>query len=217
METATDTRSRLLRAAVNVIATKGERAVKVRNIAEEAGVTEPSIYHFFGSREGLISAAQAARFGIGQRELMHEFADRVFKCRTKRDFYKLIYAELDRSFDPGRIETRFTRVSVLGSAQTRPGLAAQLAAQQRAASKALAEPLRFAQSKGWMERSIDCEVLSVVIIGITTSRLFIEIDPDLSDSTVWDTISGNAILSAMGLPPRPAGSWEAAKRNRSAG
>lgn len=56
----TDRRSELLDATITVIARRGVRGLRVQEVAAEAGVSVPLIYHYFGSREGLLTAALAA-------------------------------------------------------------------------------------------------------------------------------------------------------------
>ncbi len=50
------TRSRLLRAAVQVFNKKGYSAASVREIVELASVTKPALYYHFGSKEGVLLA-----------------------------------------------------------------------------------------------------------------------------------------------------------------
>ncbi len=50
------TRSRLLRAAVQVFNKKGYSAASVREIVELANVTKPALYYHFGSKEGVLQA-----------------------------------------------------------------------------------------------------------------------------------------------------------------
>ena len=49
-------RTRLLHAAVHVFDRKGYVGASVREIAEMAGVTKPTLYYHFGSKEGLLVA-----------------------------------------------------------------------------------------------------------------------------------------------------------------
>ena len=46
----------ILRVAARLFATRGYEATPVREIAEEAGVTKPTLYYYFGSKEGLAQA-----------------------------------------------------------------------------------------------------------------------------------------------------------------
>ncbi|MBI5930782.1 MAG: TetR/AcrR family transcriptional regulator [Chloroflexi bacterium] len=48
-----DTRQKLLQVALNLFSRYGYDAVGVQTIVEEAGVTKPTLYHYFGSKQGL--------------------------------------------------------------------------------------------------------------------------------------------------------------------
>jgi AcrR family transcriptional regulator len=50
------TRERILKEALGLFASKGYDATSVREICAAAGVTKPTLYHFFGSKEGLYRA-----------------------------------------------------------------------------------------------------------------------------------------------------------------
>ena len=51
-----DSRSALLRAALRLFASRGYEGVGVQEIASATGVTKPTLYHFFGSKQGLLEA-----------------------------------------------------------------------------------------------------------------------------------------------------------------
>jgi len=55
-ESDPQTRTRLLQAAVHIFERKGYQAASVREVAEMAGVTKPTLYYYFGSKEGLLIA-----------------------------------------------------------------------------------------------------------------------------------------------------------------
>ena len=52
----TDTRERILQAAVRVLAARGQAALTVRAVAQEVGSSTTGIYTWFGSKEGLLEA-----------------------------------------------------------------------------------------------------------------------------------------------------------------
>lgn len=206
---ASTTRDRLVAAAIEVIEASGEQAVKVRDIAARAGVTEPSIYHYFGDRDGLICEAQAVRFGQGQREVLEEFAAAAMRCRSAQEFLDLVRASLEVSYTLESAPRRFARVNVLGSAESRPGLLERLAVQQRAANALLAEAVSVAQARGFVRPDLDCEMFAAWVVGMTTGRIFIEIDPETAGSSEWNAIAIDAALSVMGHPPGGLGAWGA--------
>lgn len=51
-----DNRSILLATALALFAERGYDAVGVQEVAEASGVTKPTLYHYFGSKQGLLQA-----------------------------------------------------------------------------------------------------------------------------------------------------------------
>ena len=48
-----ENREKILESALDLFFTKGYDAVGVEEIAERAGITKPTLYHYFGSKYGL--------------------------------------------------------------------------------------------------------------------------------------------------------------------
>jgi AcrR family transcriptional regulator len=201
------TRHRLIEAAITVIETEGEQAVKVRDIAARAGVTEPSLYHFFGDRNGLIEEAQAVRYGRDQMDVLSGFADAILACQSRQEFVDLVRSAFTNALQPTRAPQRFTRVNVLGSTQGRPNLQRRLADQQQETNKVVGDALRVAQRLGFIRPDLDCHVLAVWTVGLATGRVLIEIDPDLVDGDTWNRLAVEALLAATGNPPDNLSNW----------
>ena len=53
---------RILRTALDLFAVKGYDATAVREICESAGITKPTLYHFYGSKDGVLQALVARGF-----------------------------------------------------------------------------------------------------------------------------------------------------------
>jgi TetR/AcrR family transcriptional regulator len=51
-----DNRQELLNCALNLFSLRGYDAVGVQEIVEDAGVTKPTLYHYFSSKRGLLDA-----------------------------------------------------------------------------------------------------------------------------------------------------------------
>lgn len=194
------TRERLLKAAARAIESGGESAVRIREIASECGVTAPSIYHFFGSREGLIEAALGHRYVIGSLELGSQFSEAVFATKSKKEFVTVVHSLLARIFDPAREPHRRDRTSVLGSARVGSRLAGVVVESQQDFDRALSEPLRFAQSKGWIRDDFDPDTFGTWLTGLVNARLIVEIDPQHRAADEWDTLSTRSICAIFGIP-----------------
>lgn len=195
-----DTRERLLKATASVIDKGGESAVRIRDITKACTITAPSIYHFFGSREGLIDAAQAYRFSRGQRELGLAFSTALYKCRSKKDLTELAHRFLDLMFAPERRATRNSRLNVLGNAIYRPDLSKELAVAQDLSNKIVAEPLRFAQAKGWIRDDFNPEMFAAWLNGVVNSRRLIELNGNHPLADEWDVIAKCSICLVLGIP-----------------
>ena len=55
-KTSSDPRQRLLDAGLKLFANRGYAGTAVQDITEEAGVTKPTLYYYFGNKEGLFQA-----------------------------------------------------------------------------------------------------------------------------------------------------------------
>jgi len=61
---------RILSTALDLFAIRGYDATSVREICEAAGITKPTLYHFFGSKDGVLQALVQGGFHEF-RELVH--------------------------------------------------------------------------------------------------------------------------------------------------
>ena len=51
-----DNKNNILACALDLFASRGYEAVGVQEIVEAAGITKPTLYHYFGSKQGLLKA-----------------------------------------------------------------------------------------------------------------------------------------------------------------
>ena len=100
-----DSRADILRAAGTLFAEKGFEAVTVRDIAKEAGVGLPTIYHFFGDKQGLYRTVVLS--------LEESSGDYIYKALTRvhsiEDFPAWLKTMVDNSFDRREIEMLMLR------------------------------------------------------------------------------------------------------------
>ncbi len=64
-----DHRAGILSAALRLFASRGYDAVGVQEIVETAGVTKPTLYHYFGSKHGLLEALLKENFDELRRQV----------------------------------------------------------------------------------------------------------------------------------------------------
>ena len=200
MAETNNTRERLLKATAAVIDKGGEGAVRIRDLTKSCNITAPSIYHFFGSREGLIDAAQAFRFSHGQLQLGDAFASAIHQCKNKTQFVELAHRFLATMFSLDRRAVRNSRLNVLGNAVNRPDLSKELARVQEESNVVVGEALRYAQSKGWVRDDFNTEMFAAWLVGMVNSRRLIEMNDNHPLGDEWDVIAKRSICVTIGIP-----------------
>ena len=194
------TQQRIMDAAVKVLNNDGERAIRVQDIATAAGVTKPSVYHFFESREGLIESAQAERYRRDVFIRTVEIGDEVRKCNSRDEFYALTRRLLIAASDPQRDVFIQRRVEILGSAMSRPSLEKKLMVAQREIDQALASALSHAQTKDWIPRDVDLQAVSTWINGQLNGRVFLTLKPGRINRSDWVNLFIDGVLAVFGAP-----------------
>lgn len=68
-ESAAKTKERLLDAALTLFSQQGYAATGIRDILQEAGVTQPTLYHHFADKASLLQALIGRHYGESQEQL----------------------------------------------------------------------------------------------------------------------------------------------------
>lgn len=192
-----DTRQRIVDAVIGIITAGGESTLRMRDVAERVGIREPSIYHFFTNREQLIEAAQAECWRRDQTAMVALFSDMIGSARTRDEFVDTVATVLRRVFAPDRWAHRSTRIAVLGSAQSRPSLAAVIAESQQQVQEALAAVVRRAQDNGWVRGDLDAGMFAAWVLGMVNGRVLVEMAPEAADLAAWDRIAIDAVTAVL--------------------
>jgi AcrR family transcriptional regulator len=190
-------RQRILELAVSAINEGGEAAVRVNDLATEAGVTVPTLYRHFGSRDGLVEAAQTYRFRKTQFVDGSVLAASLAKCKNQDELRKALRKELLTHFDTDRWELRQVRLNALGAGYARPELAASLALAQKQGAMGIAEMLLPFQKKGWIRKDIDLPATVYWFMGQILGRVLIEMGDDPVSQKKWNDVSLEGIMAVI--------------------
>jgi Transcriptional regulator len=68
-----DNRAKILACAVELFAARGYDAVGVQEVASGSGITKPTLYHYFGSKNGLLNAI-ITEYGAELSKIINEAA-----------------------------------------------------------------------------------------------------------------------------------------------
>lgn len=185
-EQTTNARDRLLHAAAALMDASGERALSTRAVCERAGVSAPTLYHHFGSKQGLIDAVIGHGFSqyVGAATPPDQLGDPLEAVRAGWDghvafglehprFYTLLYGHLE----PGvpcaitapateRLTTLLRAVARTGRLTAEPGDAAR---QLHAANVGVTLTL-IGQPPEEVDLALSARVREVAIAGVTTGE-----------------------------------------------
>jgi AcrR family transcriptional regulator len=189
-----DTRTRILEAAMSVIEDTGEGALRVQKIAESVGVREPSVYHFFKNREELVEAAHVERYRRSHLEMVKPLQAGAALADNAEDFRRIVKKVLSLVYTAEREHIRSTRMSVLGAAQTSPTIAEAIRQINFEVSSRLAEVFATAQEKNWIRKEVDPLAAAYWVNGQILGRVMAEMDKDRVDLDKWNQISETAVL-----------------------
>lgn len=108
-----DTRVRLIAAAADLIAAAPGEDFSLRAVCDAVGVKMPTLYHFFGSKQGLIDAVVEHGFDLylGEKAAMESSGDPIQDIRAGWDahvafglanpgFYTLMYGKVRPGYSP---------------------------------------------------------------------------------------------------------------------
>ncbi len=192
-----DTPQRLLTEAVRVLDTDGEAAIHIRDVAAACGVTSPIVYKAYGSREGLIVAAQAERYIRSWRATAFNLPE-IFAASTTVEELKAALLQAIRAIlGPDRFIHRRLRHEVLGSLVHQSTLERAVVDQLRIMRNHFAVAFRSLQQRGLIRRDVDVEAVFMWYIGQIEGRFLIEIDPDGVDQEAWNKIFIEAIFFSL--------------------
>lgn len=194
---ASSTAEHILRQTIEVIDAHGEGAVRVKELADEVGVAVTSLYHFFGSREGLIEAAQGRRYATSLRQLAGEWEAQLRGCRSQRELRALFRRQVHELGSPDHLGQRRAALSVVGSAHGRPQLRVAIAQAQRDAISMVAAALTVPQHKGWVRRDLDLEGFAAWYIGQLTNCALVELASPIVDSDAWNRVVTEAVVAVV--------------------
>lgn len=194
MSEAPDTRTRLIQATIEAIASGGESSVRVQNIAAAAEVKEPSVYHFFKNRVELVEAAQAERYRRSYLEMIVPFKAVVEMAESKEEFQTAVRKLFNFMYVTERQDVRSVRANVIGSAQTSPKLATEITRMNREVAHELSDLMSGVQKKKWIRQDMDTLAFAYWVMGQINGRVLAEMESDRVDLAAWNKVSVEAVL-----------------------
>ena len=163
-----------------------ESLIRIPDICEATGVNYGSVYHHFGSREGIIDAAYNQMFLRYAEEDIALLKQLSETSQTLEEF-NAGFAALTSTFSgrPDRVLRRWIRVRIVAASLTRPALRALVGQAQLRVTEELTSIVRHGQNQGWLRPDVSAQSVAVVLQALLVGRVIDDISVQPVDPVEW--------------------------------
>ncbi len=194
------TKQALLDATIAEMEATGEASIRVMKVLKDAGASNGSFFYHFGSREGLIQEAIAERYLSAVSRGLDTFSSNIKEISSAEELMEFFGNELRRFGGSEFQELRVRRASALGASLLRPGLRERIVAGQSEHFDRASLPIKFLQTKGVIDPSVDVRSFAAWFLGLLLSRILSDLDPACEPDDAWSEFTLEAIRANL-LPP----------------
>src|SRR5664280_944289 len=190
----------VLDAVVERLIQSDESLIRIPEICEATGVNYGSVYHHFGSREGVIDAAYESMFiGLVNEDIaairnINETASSLQEYIEKmQPLLVALSAGEDRS------NRRARRVRIVAAAITRPELRKLVGEIQSSLSADLTALVRHGQDQGWIRSDIPPNAIGVFFLALVFGRNLDDVSATPIPQDDWDLLVATSFMAMLNL------------------
>lgn len=166
-----------------------ESLIRIPDICGATGVNYGSVYHHFGSREGLIDAAYHKIF-LEYAEHDIEILRNIAEGSDTIEEFVAGMSGLAGSFSPGvqRARRRALRVRIVAASLTRPELYEKISATQDQVTEGLMRLIEHGQSRGWIRNDLTSRSVAVMVQANLVGRVLDDISGTSVTADEWGSL-----------------------------
>ena len=175
-----------------------ESLIRIPEICDATGVNYGSVYHHFGSREGVIDAAYNQLFSdLVQRDI--DELSNVSEQSADIDEFLIRIQPLIGLLSAGedRQRSRAMRARIVAAALTRPELAALIGATESRLTAELRDVMSMGQNRGFVRKDVSAWSLAVLIQAVVFGRVLDDITASPVEQEEWVFTMNTLFRSAM--------------------
>lgn len=150
----TSTREALLAAAIAELSLRSEAEFRIEAILAATGASFSSLYHHFGSREGLLIEAQIVIFKSPITRDVAPFAAAAAQVSNAAELREVLAAAIATSSSAENTKDRADQIAILASANSRPVLAEAIAKEQAELTKQIAAAFDDLERRGLIKPKV---------------------------------------------------------------
>ncbi len=145
------------------------------SVLRKSKVSKGSLYHHFGSKNGLLIAVETAqwvKYLESQNELLRLLVD---KCRSATELFELMTRVIEISGRKENRELRKKRLRAIVFAQHNKEFATLMKSSQIDSARYLSETFQIAQNRGWVKPNLNLDAIAYWFTGIFIGHIMLDI------------------------------------------
>ncbi|HEY5103432.1 MAG TPA: TetR/AcrR family transcriptional regulator [Acidimicrobiales bacterium] len=163
-----------------------ELLVRIPEICESTGVNYGSVYHHFGSREGVIDAAYNLIFSQMVEEDIAICRQASAESQSLEEYVAVILPIVGAiNTGPERIARRALRVRIVAAAETRPELRVLIGETQSRLTEEWRLMIEYTQERKWLRDDLSSTFLSVLFQVLVFGRALDDISDKPLEEEDW--------------------------------
>ena len=169
-------REEILASAVHEFLERDEATFRVAAVAKRAGCATSVLYHYFGSKEGLIDAALIAIITDEVTELREWVRVSTEGAESASDAVELIVTFASWAHSPTRRTNRSIRARLVGACQTKPAVREAFCDYGRLVAATNESLIEILRDKGLVRTDLDTAALGLLMRCLDFGQILDEIN-----------------------------------------
>ena len=189
----TATMAKLIAVTAEELDRVGLAGVDLDSLLKKSKISKGSLYHHFGSKNGLLAAAAAQQFVTYLQSEGAAFRTLIENCASKKEFLKLIAGVMKITSLKRNREFRQKRVRAIAMSFNEKNLSKVIKAEQLVVTQYLAETFAIAQKRGWIKPDTDLVALSYFFQGVFIGHILLDVTNQVEYDERWSEIAFKAL------------------------
>ena len=184
---------KLLEVTISELDRVGSAEIDLDSLLRKSKISKGSLYHHFGSKNGLLAAAEAQQFMKYLKREGETFRKLIEDCATKQKFIELVAAVMKITRLESNLAFRKKRVRAIAMSFNDENLAQVLKNAQIEVTEYLAGSFQIAKDRGWVKPDTDLMALSYWIQGVFIGHIMLDITEQTEHEDAWSQVAYQAL------------------------
>ena len=188
-----ETIEKLLEVTISELDRVGLAEIDIDSLLRKSKISKGSLYHHFGSKNGLLAAAEAQQYMRYLKREGENFRRLIEGCTTKQKFVDLVAAVMKITRLEENLGFRKKRVRAIAMSFNDENLAQVLKNAQIEVTEYLAGSFQIAKDRGWVKPDTDLMALSYWIQGVFIGHIMLDITEQTEHEDAWGQVAFEAL------------------------